>query len=200
MDLFSLFKRRKSGLLVGPAVGELMLAAPYVRYHVWVRDASGRLVGEDEVHNTVTREGLGYLLGCAFAVTSPASKKTNFFLTQIKSNTAQTTTMTASSPAGTEITYGSGDVSQANRPTLTLGAISTGADLTTCDNSASLATFNHLTTITVYGLQLFSVNAGGASSGYTGDILYGGTLYTTAYAVQNGYTVNVQGSIQVTAG
>jgi hypothetical protein len=194
-------REHKSGTLYGPNVADL-----FGNFH-WTYDVevfdnldNHRLIASRHEKNLVTREGIGYLIGCAFQVTSAPTKKANFYLTQIKSNTAPATTNTATTPTGTEITYSSGDVSQTARPTLTLGALSTGADLTSCDNSASKAVFNHLTTITVYGLQLFSVSSGGTSSGYTGDILYGGVLYGTALAVQNGYEVDVQATLSATAG
>jgi hypothetical protein len=78
--------------------------------------------------------------------------------------------------------------------------LSTGADAISADNSASKAVFNHLTTITLYGLAVVSVNAAGTSSGYTGDILYGAVLYSPSLAVQNGYEVDVQATLQATAG
>lgn len=195
------YNQRKSGKWVGPSIAELE-GSLHWKYRVTAFDNldNHRLVAERYERNLVTREGIGYLLGCAFAVTSPASKKANFYVTQIKSNTAPATTNTATTPTGTEITYSSGDVSQTVRPTLTLAALSTGADAITCDNAASKAVFNHLTTITVYGLQLFSVSSAGTSSGYTGDVLYGGVLYATSLAVQNGYEVDVQATLSATAG
>jgi hypothetical protein len=205
VSLFKHFRRRKSGLLVGPSLDQIMFAAPHFVYHVWAFDDRGKLFSEQEVKNTVTREGVGYLLGCAFAVTTPPTKKANFYLTQYKSNTGQLSTMTASAPLGTEIVYGGGtpDVSQAARPVCTLGAISPGTsppDQITVDNSANKAVFNHLLPLTVFGLQLFSVAAGGTSSGYVGDVLYGGTAYTTSLTVANGYEVDVQATIQANAG
>jgi hypothetical protein len=205
MSFFKLFKQLKSGTIIRPTVAQIMAAAPKFHYDIEVYDRprhlypGAKMIDFREADNLVTREGLGYLLGCAFQVTSPATKKTNFFVTQIKTNTTQNTTDTATTPGATEIVM-STDVSQTVRPTLTLGAVSTGADLTSCDNSASKAVFNHLTTITVYGLKLYSINAAGTSSGYTGDILYGGTLYATALAVQNGYEVDVQATLSATAG
>ena len=189
----------KTAKVKTPSWEDFIAAKPHFSYVTDVYDESGRWVTFSQDTNHVTREGLGYLIGCGFQVTSPASKKTNFFVTQVKSNTSPATTNTASSPSGTEIVY-STDVSQTVRPTLTLGAISTGTDLTEADNSASLAVFNHLTTITAYGLQLFSVSSGGSSSGYTGDVLYGFTLYSTALAVASGYTVSVSGELSCTAG
>lgn len=174
----SFFKLRKSGKIVRPSFAQLWAAAPRFTYAVDVYDRprwrcpEAKPVDYRWCHNLVTREGLGYLIGVAFQVTSAPTKKTNFYVTQSKSNYAGATTDTASTPGYTEIVY-STDVSQTVRPTLTLAALSTGANLTSCDNSASKAVFNHLTSITVYGLALVSVNAGGTSSGYTGDILYG---------------------------
>jgi hypothetical protein len=194
-----LFRQKRSGLLVGPSAGQLLAAAPHWLYHVTVFDERKRLVAEQHLRNLVTREGIGYLLGCAFAVTSPPSKKANFFVTQFKTNTSPATTQTASTPVYTEIVMTT-DVSQTVRPTLTLGALSTGADAISADNSASKATFNHLTSITLYGLAVVSVNAAGTSSGYTGDILYGTVLYSPSLAVQNGYQVDVQATLQATAG
>ena len=201
VSLFSMFRRRKSGIYVGPSAGQLMAAAPHWKYHVQVYDnlRGHKLVDERFMKNLVTREGIGYLLGCAFVVTSAPSKKANFYVTQYKTNTTPATTQTASTPVYTEIVMTT-DVSQSVRATLTLGALSTGADAIAADNSASKAVYNHLTSITVYGLSVVSVNAAGTSSGYTGDILYGNTLYAPALAVQNGYEVDVQATLQATAG
>lgn len=199
--IMRLFHQRKSGLWIGPELDELMTAVPHFYYRVQLYDRAHRLINEQYCRNGVTREGLGYLLGCGFAVTSPASKKANFFVTQSTTNTAFATTMTATTPSYTEITYSSGQVTQTVRPTLTLGAISTGADLTTADNSASKAVFTATqTAYTEYGASTISVNASGTSSGYTGDILYGYTVYGTALAVQSAYETDVQLSLQATAG
>jgi len=188
-----------------PSWQDFIAAKPHFTYLVDVYERpkreGGRWLDYRLEHNMVLREGLGYLIGCGFAVTSPASKKANFFVSQAKATMASiATTDTATTHSNfTEIAMTT-DVSQTVRPTLTLGAVSTGADLTSCDNSASKAVFNHLTTITVYGLGLFSINAAGTSSGYTGDILYGETAYGTSLAVQNGYEVDVQATISATAG
>jgi hypothetical protein len=201
VNLFSQFKWRKSGRVVGPSEGQIFTAAPHVLYRVECFDERHRKLSEQVCRNAVTREGIGYLLGTAFQASNGGHTiKTNFYVTQYKNNFSIVTTVTASAPGYTEITYGSGDVSQANRPVLTLGALSTGADAISCDNSASKAVFNHLTTITVYGLSLVSVNVAGTSNVYIGDILYGLTAYTTSLAVQTGYEVDVQATIQATAG
>jgi hypothetical protein len=199
VGISKLFRRKRSGIVIGPNAEQLWAAAPHFVYHIEVYNERQRLVNEQHLSNLVTREGIGYLLGCAFAVTSPATKKANFFVTQFKTNTSPATTQTASTPVYTEIVVTT-DVSQTVRPTLTLGALTTGADACTADNSASKAVFNHLTTITVYGLAVVSVNAAGTSSGYTGDILYGTVLYSPSLAVQSGYEIDVSCTISATAG
>jgi hypothetical protein len=195
------FHQRKSGMWIGPDLDELMDAVPHFYYLVQLYDRQHRLIAEQYARNGVTREGLGYLIGCGFAVTSPATKKTNFYVTQSTTNTAFVSTMTISSPSYTEITYSSGQCTQTVRPTLTLGAISTGADLTEADNSASKAVFTAtLTAYTEYGASTVSVNASGTSASYTGDILYGYTVYGTALAVQSGYESDLSLTISATAG
>lgn len=194
------FRYKKSGVIVGPSLDQFMASVPHFNFHVRAYDRNKKLYADFEALNGVTREGVGYLIGSAFQISGGAlAEKTNFFATQSKSNTAFATTQTASSPVYTEIVYTT-DVSQSVRPTITLGSLSTGADLTSCDNSASKAIFSHLTTITVYGASTISVNSGGSSSGYTGDILYGYALYGTALGVQNGYEVDVQVTLSATAG
>lgn len=191
-----------------PSWQDFIASRPHFHFHVDVYDDQhkpferGKWVGYRELDNLVTREGLGYLIGCGFAVTSPPTKKSNFYVTQSKASMAGVvTTDTASSHAGfgTEIAY-STDVSQSVRPTITFAATSTGADLTECDNSASQAVFNQLTSITLYGLGAVSVSSAGTSSGYTGDIWYGETAYATSLAVASGYQVNVTCEISATAG
>jgi hypothetical protein len=207
MPFSSFFKMNKSGKIVRPTNAQIISAAPKWHYDVEVFDkprclySDAKLVDFRAADNLVTREGLGYLLNVGFKGGTGAAQKTTWYVTQYKTtNTGETTTATATTPTGTEITYNSGDVNQTVRPTLTLGAISTGADLTSVDNSALKAVFNHQGSITVYGLQLFSVSSAGTSAGYTGDILYGMTHYGTALAVQLGYEVDVQATLSATAG
>jgi hypothetical protein len=191
--------------VVAPSWQDFIASRPHFTFLVDVFDRSDpgkkRWLDYRLASNLVTREGLGYLIGCGFGVTSAPTKKANFFVTQAKASMASIATAdTASTHSNfTEIAMTT-DVSQTVRPTLTLAGLSTGADLTSCDNSGAKAVFNHLTSITVYGLGLFSVNAAGTSSGYTGDILYGETAYGTALVVQSGYEVDVQGTVSATAG
>ena len=188
------FKQRKSGIWTLPDVNELITRELHWNYKVNFWDEKHRLINQQNVQNLVTREGVGPLglLGVMF---KSATQKTTWYVTQFKTNTTPATTQTAATPVYTEIVYTT-DASQSVRPTLTLGSVSSGADLTTVDNSASKAVFNMLTTITLYGLAVISVSSGGSGT----DQLYGTVLYSPSQAVQNGYEVDVQATLSITAG
>ena len=158
-------------------------------YHVECFDRAGKLVWVEDVHNLVTTEGVNRLLDASFK-TIPGS--VSWFVGLIKGASGSSFNIadTLASHAGwTEAVAGT-DYSQANRVAWTPGTISGGS----VDNSASQAVFNMLTSITLQGLFMASVNSG--SSG----LLYGGADFADDQVVQNGYTVNVTATLTITAG
>jgi hypothetical protein len=189
----------KTAKVKTPLWRDLVEVRPHFIFTTDVYDADGGLVAHRESQNLVTQEGLGYLLGSAFQVIDAATEKANFYLTLVKSDTTPSTTDTASSPGAPEIVY-STDVSQTVSPPLTLGALTTGSDTVAASNATALATFNFLTSITVFGIELFSVNSGGTSNGYVGDILYAYSLFSEPVEVFNGYTARQGATISCIAG
>lgn len=192
INLLSAFRRKKSGVWVLPTHDELTARSPGWHHHIEFYDELNRLRHVEELDNLVTRQGATAILNSTFLDTNI---KTTWYQTQFKNNYTPLTTDTAASPGYTEIVYTT-DVSQTVRPTMTLGSPSTGADAITINNSGSVIAFNMLTSISLYGLAVVSVNTGGGAS----DVLYGEAVYSTAQAVQNGYTVNVTTGLTVTAG
>lgn len=197
------YHQLKSGKWVGPTKEELMAKSFHWRAYAQSYDERGKFVDSTSGTNLVTREGIGYLIGCGFANTGgTVTRKGTWYVTQAKAALGSiATTDTASTLAThfTEIVYLT-DVTQSARVPIVIAGISTGADVTEVDNSASNAVFNQSTSITLYGIAVISVSVAGTSTGYTGDILYGEVAYGTNLVVLSGYQVNVQVQIQATAG
>jgi len=168
------------------------LGTKSIRTHhrVVCRNRERRIVWVEEVENLVTTAGVNKLLDATFktGLASPA-----WYVGLIKGSSAPTFAITdtiASHSGWTEIA--GTDVSQTNRQAWTAGTISGGY----VDNSASQATYNMLTSVTLQGLFMADNNTIGGTTG----TLYGEAAFSTSQAVQNGYTVSVTSALTITAG
>jgi len=144
------------------------------------------------LHNLVTRVGVTQIFAATFqnAATSP------WYASLIKGSTptfATTDTM-ASHSGWTEIA--GTDVMQTVRDTWSAGTTSSGADLITLDNSASPATYNMLTSITLQGGFFTDNNVIGGTTGH----LYGEAAFSSPQSVTMGSTVTLTGQVALTAG
>jgi hypothetical protein len=146
-------------------------------YSVDCYDANGVLKWHDEFDNLVTYAGLSDSLQQHFK----GSAYTALWYVGITSGSvfAQSDTM-ASHPGWTEAT----NYSQASRPVLTLGAVSSGITPATVDNSASKAVFSINGSGNVFGAFLTTGSVIG-TSGSTGTLYGEGLLASGMRSVQN---------------
>lgn len=145
-------------------------------YRVECFGADGSLKWVEEVHNTVVNAGLNDVLSKYFK----GSAYTGAFYVGLKDNGTIAAADTMASHAGwTEDT----NYSNANRPTLTLGAVASQS----VDNSASKAVFNVNGTTTIYGAFVTTDSTKGGTAG----TLYGAADFGASRAVLSGDTLNV---------
>lgn len=155
--------------------------------------AGTHLVAQREASNMVTRDGCEALLTQTFKDTSGVAA---WYVGEIKAYTSFSTSDTMASHTNwTSEASGSTDITNANRPTLTIGAINKTADAVYGDNSGSVAVFNQNSTITLKGFYVTDSNTVGGATG----TLYGEATFTDA-PVAAGYTVNVTVTLTATAG
>lgn len=149
---------------------------------MWVRDAT----------NMVTRAGCQALITQTFKTQTAPS----WYVGEIKAYTSFSTqdTMASHTNWTSEATTNT-DITNANRPALTLGAVSIAADAVSADNSASPAVFTQNSTITLKGFYVTDENTVGGATG----TLYGEATFTDA-PVAAGYQVTVTATLTATAG
>lgn len=116
----------------------------------------GSLIDVMSDSNLVVNQGLNHILDVVF---SDVTAATDWYVGLFKTDTTPAATDTLATAGWTEIVY-STDVSQTVRPTWNEG----GASSQQITNSASKATFDILTTITIYGAFLASVSSGTAGT------------------------------------
>jgi hypothetical protein len=154
-------------------------ATPRNFYVIECRDAAGNLRWLEEVENLIPDAGANdllskYLTGASYTAAWYVGLIDNAGFTGLANGDTA-----ASHPGWSEATY----YSNANRPTLTLGAVSARS----VSNSASPATFNINASGTINGAFVVSTNT---KNGTTG-VLYGEASFGSARSVLSGDTVNV---------
>lgn len=133
--------------------------------------------------NLVTNQGLAHVLSI---VLDAGTQITTWYLTMSSTNTAAAATMTAASPAFTEIT--TTDVAEAVRETWTGGSV-TGTTTASIDNSASVATYTADQSFTAYAAAL--IGGGTSAFGNTSGTLYSYSLFASAKAMSATDTIDV---------
>jgi hypothetical protein len=158
-----------AGMMVGVGIGHT--------YHIEHFDAQGNLLWEDTINNIVVNVGLDDILDKYYKGSTYTAAH---YVGLIGTNQVPVAGDTMGSHAGwTESTA----YSNANRPTLTMGSVSSQS----VDNSASKASFTINGTATIYGAFVTTNNTKGGTTG----TLVGGALFGSSRAVQNGDTLNV---------
>jgi hypothetical protein len=172
--------------------GVIVPKRPRFLWHFHIVQPDGTVI-DRYLHNLVTRAGVTQIFNATFKNSSTSP----WYCSMIKGAGAPTfaTTDTMASHAGWTEIEGS-DVSQSVRETWTPGTISSGADLITLDNSASAATYNMLTSITLQGGFLVDNSTIGGTTGN----LYGEATFSVAQPVTDGSTVTLTGQVGLTAG
>lgn len=117
----------------------------------------GDLIHTQQSPNTIVNVGLDHILNVVFA---SGTQDTTWFVSLFKSSLSVTATDTMSSLAATEITYSSGDVTEAARQAYTV--VTTTTQQVT--NTASKATFTSNATMTIYGAFLNTDSSGTAGT------------------------------------
>jgi hypothetical protein len=150
------------------------------------RDKDGNIKWVEEIENITTNVGLAdmvtqYWKGAAY---------TGSFFVGLKNTGSPASTDTMASHAGWTENAG---YSNANRPTLTLGAV-TGTTTAAVDNVASLAVFNINAGGTIFGAFIVTNNT---KSGTTGTLV-GAADFGASRAVISGDTLSVQFNITQT--
>ena len=150
-----------------------------------VRD--GKVIWTEEFDNLVPTAGLSYLLTAGFK----SAGSTTWYVALVGSTSTGFVAgdTSASHAAWTEITGYTNTV----RPTLTLGAVSSGS----VDNSASTAQFTMTGSTTVYGAAIIDSLTKGTGVGTGG--LYGEGAFSTSRAVVANDVLNVTITLTVTA-
>jgi len=156
------------------------------RYQIEARDADGRLLWQEDIHNLVTTAGLNDSLDKHFK----ASGYTAAWYVGLTGNSpsfAAADTM-ASHGGWTEVTA----YDEAARQTLTLGTVAAGS----VDNSASKAVFTISTNSTaVGGAFIVSNNTKGGSTG----VLYGGAAFSANRTLNDNDTLTITVTLTATA-
>lgn len=174
--------------------------APHFHFHAWAVCSNRALCGSNynkvmwtrDAVNMVTRAGCEALLTQTFKTqTAPG-----WYVGEIKAYTSFSTQDTMASHANwTSEAAGATDITNANRPAFTPGAVDKSADGVFINNNASAAVFTQASTITLKGLYITDSNQVGGATG----VLYGEATFTDA-PVAAGYTVNVTSTLTATAG
>lgn len=154
------------------------------RYQVECFDKHGRLKWREDFENLVVTAGRNRLLDASFK-TIPGS--VTWYVGLKGTGTVAAGDTMASHAGWSELT----PYSNANRPTLTLGAIASGS----VDNSASKAVFNINGAATIVGAFVADNNTKGGTTG----TLYGAGDFSASRAVDNGDTLNVTVTLSITA-
>lgn len=153
-------------------------------YHVVCRGADGKIKWEDHSDNLVVTTGLNDILDKYYK----GSTYTAAHYVGLKLTGSVVAGDTMASHAGwSESTA----YSQANRPTLTMGTVTSGS----VDNSASKATFSINGTATITGAFVATNNTKGGTTG----TLIGATDFSTSRSVINGDTLEVTVTASLTA-
>lgn len=150
-------------------------------YKVKCFDVDGNFKWEEVIKNLVTTEGLNYIMNAAF---TGGSQISSWYVGLKDTGAAQASD--AASNIGAQNWTEYTEYSQATRPALTLGSVSSGS----VDNSGNVAVF----TITspapdVYGVFVVDNNVIGAQSPAT--VLYGVGDFASAKVVDPNDTLNV---------
>lgn len=153
-------------------------------YRIECYDKHGNLKWVEEFSNLVVTAGLNLLLDRSFK-NIPAD--VNWYVGLKGTGTIAAGDTMASHAGWTEITA----YDEANRPTLTLGSISSGS----VDNSASKAVFTISGTVTVAGVFSVNNNTKGGSTG----TLYGAGDFGTSRSVVDNDVLNVQVTLTAAA-
>lgn len=159
---------------------ELALEArPHNRYVVECRDADGELRWREELDNLIPDAGANDLLGKYLTGAGYTAAWYVGLIDQAGFTGIGNGDTAASHPGWSEATY----YSQANRPTLTLGA----ASARSISNSASQAVYSISASGSINGAFVVSTNT---KAGTTG-VIYGEASFGSPRSVLSGDTVNV---------
>jgi hypothetical protein len=138
-----------------PQENELKVGGVFTYEHI--RD--GKVIDVWKQPNLVVNEGLTYILGSAFAASTPL---TTWFVGLFKNNYTPIASNVAATFGGAgvanEVTT---EYTETVRPTWTQAGVTSN----TITNSASVAVFTFGTTVTIYGAFLISNNTKGGTTG-----------------------------------
>lgn len=171
----------------------IKVGAPHAVYHAVFRDGRGRVTAIRDATNLVTRTGATQIITQTFKTqTAPGWAIGEV----IAAPPTFSTTDTMGSHAGwTEESSGTGTITNATRPLLSLGAVSNSTDQVSASNGAGVV-FTQNSTTTVYGFYLVDNTTVGGTAGN----LYGESTFASPAPVAATYTVTVTVTIQTSAG